>query len=111
MTVRERVAAAQREIGAGNLEVTRACDLLDELSALVGNINVELMEADIEFATVLLECYEKEETANRANIRAETTDQYRRKREAKNTLKLAETLIAALKLRIRTAHEEMRLTR
>ncbi len=67
--------------------------------------------ADMAFATVLLQHLNGEEAANRAKIRAETTPEYLRKREARDTKELVTELIRSLKYMLRSQAEEMRLSR
>src|SRR6185312_11220749 len=112
MTVRELVRDFQREIQhTPDLQPDRAAELLNLLASLIGNINDEIREADAIYAGVLLACLESAEKANRARIRAETSPEYQRKREARDTKELVDTLIGALKYFLRAKGEEMRLTR
>lgn len=111
MTVREMVHAAQKEIRDTELVPARAADLLVKLTALLGNCNDEIRAADHDYATTLLQCYKQEETANRAKITAETSTEYLRKMEARHTKELCLELARSLKVFIRSAEEEMRLTK
>lgn len=111
MTVRSMVKSAQREIGTGDLLPERAAQLLTTLTALMGNVNDELREADMDYATVLLQHLEGDKAANRARIRSETTPEYQRKREARDTRELVIELIRSLKFFLRAQMEEMRLSR
>ena len=111
MTVRERVKAAQKEIrDGGELLPTRAAQLLMELTALLGNCLEEIREADSAYATVLLRALETSEKANRAKIWAETSGEYQRKREARDTRELVQELVASLKYYLRSLEAEMRLS-
>src|SRR5262245_37993045 len=96
-TVRGLIREFQVEIRETELQPDRAADLLNRLSALIGNVNEEIREADAIYAGVLLKHLESEEAANRAKIRAETTPEYQRKREARDTKELAMELIRSLK--------------
>lgn len=89
----------------------RAAQLLTKLTALMGNCNDEIREADVEYAGVLLKHLDSEEAANRAKIRAETTPEYLRKREARDTKELVIELVRSLKYFLKAKEEEMRLTR
>ena len=111
MTVREMVHAAQKEIRDTELVPSRAADLLVKLTALLGNCNDAIRQADMDYATMLLKCYDIEETVNRAKLRAETTAEYDRKMEARHTKELCLELARSLKVFIRSAEEEMRLTK
>jgi hypothetical protein len=112
LTVRDRVKAAQREIrDGGELVPSRATQLLMELTALLGNCAEEIRAADSAYATVLLRELESSEKANRAKIRAETSEEYERKRQARDTKELVYELISSLKYLLRAQAEEMRLAR
>ena len=109
MTVREMIADANRELLSGEVSPERARHLLNRLSALLSNTINEIREADAEFAVVYLHCLETCEAANRAKIQAECTPEYKRKREAQDTKKIAELLISSLKYQIKSLSDEMRL--
>lgn len=110
-TVRDRVIAIRLEILKGGLTPTRASELEQQLVAMLGSIAEEMLQADMDFNGVLLRCLGEEEKANRARIRAETSEEYRRKRTAKDVFTSATEMIRALRQTQRTATEEMRLTR
>ena len=111
MTIRSLIKSVQREVAAGELLPQRAAELLTQLTALLGNVNDEIRVADMEYATVLLRHLEGEEAANRAKIRAETTPEFQRKREARDTKELVVELIRSLKYFLKAQEEEMRLSR
>lgn len=107
-TIRERVQSIQSEILAGNVTPARAADMMVELSAIFGNINDEIRIRDVEYNKVLLHFYESEETANRAKIKAECSEEYNAKRTARDTKELTVELIRSLKYYLRSAEEEYR---
>lgn len=112
LTVRALVRMYQQEIQqAADLLPDRAAELLMKLTALIGNINDEIREADMLYAGVLLAALESEDKANRAKIRAETSNEYQRKREARDTKELAIELARSLKYLLRAKAEEMQLSR
>ena len=111
MTVRDFIKAYQREIRDTDLQPDRAAELLVKLTALMGNCNDQIREADADYATILLSFLEADEAANRAKIRAETTPAYQRKREARDTKELVVELCRSLKYLLKSKEEEMRLTR
>lgn len=111
MTVRDWVRSAQREIRDTDLQPDRAADLLMKLTALMGNCNDEIREADADYATVLLSFLQSDEAANRAKIRAETTPAYQRKREARDTKELVTELCRSLKYLLRAKAEELQMAR
>jgi hypothetical protein len=99
----------QVEVRESDLQPDRAAELLNRLSALLGNVNQEIREADMAYAICLLRCLEAEERANRAKILAETTPEYMRKREARDTKELALEMCRSLKYYLRAKEEELRL--
>lgn len=111
MTVRDMVSEIQREVRDTDLQPSRACELLAKLTALIGNVNAEVREAEMAFAVVLLACLDVGEAANRARIRAETSEEYKRKREARDCKELVVEMIRSLKFVIKGLTEEMRLSR
>lgn len=112
MTVRERVRACQREIReTPDLLPDRASELLMQLASLMGNCNDQIREADAAYAVVLLEHLESETKANRARIRAETTAEFRRKQEARDTKELVVELVRSLKYFLKAKSEELQLAR
>ena len=112
MTVRERVKAIQAEArNAGDLQPDRAAELLMTLSALIGNVCDEIRAADAAYAIVLLACLDSEEKANRARIRAETSPEYQRKREARDTKELVVELARSLKYFLKCKSDEYAMSR
>ena len=112
MTVRDMVRAFQREIReTPDLLPDRAADILTQLCSLLGNCNDEIRAADAAFAAVLLQHLESEEKANRARIRAETSPEYQRKREARDTKELVVELVRSLKYYLRSKGEELQYAR
>lgn len=111
MTVRERVTKIQSELLIGALEPDQAREHLLTLSALYGNCLQAIREADAAYAVVLLGYLDTAESANRAKIRAETSEEYRRRQEARDTEKLVQEMTRSLKYYLRSQEEEMRLAR
>ena len=111
MTIRSMVKEIQREVLTGDLLPARTSSLLLTLTSLMGSCAEEIREADMAYAHVLLALLDSEQKANRAKIRAETTPEYQRKREARDTRELVVELIRSLRAALRALQEEMRLTR
>lgn len=111
LTVRERVKKIQASLRDGALTPDLTREALVTLTALMGNVNDELREADHNYKLVLLHCLEADEAANRARIRAEVTHEYRRAREAKDTQSLVVEMIRSCKAYLRSLSEEMHLAR
>lgn len=111
MTVRELIRQMQIEIRDTDLQPDRAAELLTKLTALIGNCNDEIRESDMAFNEVLLKHLDADEAANRAKIRAQTTPEYLRAREAKDTKELAVELSRSLKYFLRAKTEELQLSR
>jgi hypothetical protein len=111
MTIREMVHEIQVEMRDADLQPERAAQILSRLTGLLASVNVEIRQADAAYSGVLLKHLDGEEAANRARIRAETTPEYQRKREAKDTKEFVVEAIRSLKYVLRSAEEEMRLSR
>lgn len=101
----------QTEVRDTDLQPDRAAELLTKLTALLGNTNDEIRQADMDYHVVLLKHLESEEAANRAKIRAQTTPEYQRAREAKDTKELVIELSRSLKYYLKAKEEELRATR
>ena len=110
-SVREMVAEIQVEMRDTDLQPSRASELLAKATALIGNVNGEIRIAEVDYSKVLLACLGSDEPANRARIRAEVSPEYQRKREARDTKELVTEMVRSLKYVIRSAEEEMRLSR
>lgn len=111
MTARDLIESIRREVRDTDVQPARAAELVTKLTALLGNVNDEIREADAEYAGVLLECLTADEAANRAKIRAETTPAYERKRHARDIKEVAIEMIRSLKCLVKSYSEEMRLSR
>lgn len=110
MNVRNLVKSIQREVlNSSDLMPERAAELLTHLTALIGNCNDEIREADGLYASVLLGHLDAEDKANRATIRAQTSAEYQRKREARDTKELCVELSRSLKYFLRSKAEELQL--
>ena len=111
MTIRERVRGIQANLRDGALTPDMARESLVVLTALLGNVNDEQRAADHDYKVILLECLRSEEKANRARMVAETSPQYTRAREAKDTGTLVVEMIRSCRAYLRSLDEEMRLAR
>ncbi len=111
MSVRDMVAAIQTELRTSDVQPDRAAQLLAKLTSLLGNCNGEIRVADTEYAVVLLQYLDADEAASRAKIRAECSPEFLRKREARDTKELVVEMLRSLKYVLRSAEEEMRLSR
>lgn len=110
MSVRDLIAKAQREM-RDDLPPQRAREILVQLTSLYGNCLQEAREADHAYAVVLLRFLDADEAASRAKIRAETSLEYRRKREAHDTTEIVLESMRSLKVMLKGIEEEMRLAR
>lgn len=111
MTIRDRIKRIQADLRDTAKTPERVREALVVLTALLGNVNDELRNADHEYKLVLLGCMAGGEPANRARIRAEVSEQYQRAREAKDTAVLVVEMIRSCKSYLRSLDEEMRLAR
>lgn len=106
------VRACQREIReTSDLLPDRAAELLMRLASLMGNVCDEIREADAAYAVTLLGFLDTETKANRARIRAETSPEFKRKQEARDTKELVIELTRSLKYFLRSKSEELQMSR
>lgn len=110
-SVRSMVAAIQVELRDGDVVPSRARELLMTLTSLLGNCNTELVRTEAAYTTVLAQWLDTEQKANRARIRAELSDEFSARQDARNTQTLVVELIRSLKVVLRSVEEEMRLSR
>jgi uncharacterized protein (DUF4213/DUF364 family) len=108
-SIRERIRKIQVDMRDTDVTPMQARDYLNNLTAMIGNCNEEIKVADLAFNRILLACLDREKHANRARIVAQTTDEYQRLREAKDTKELAEAMIGSLKYMLRSLEAEMRM--
>lgn len=106
MSVRTLIDQRQAEVRKPDLLPDRAAEILNELAALTGKINQEILDADMEYNAYLLECYRNEAKANRAKILAETSAQFRRMREARNAREETIEMIRSLKFYLKAKQDE-----
>lgn len=111
MTVRERIAAIHAQQLKGETTPVQAAQWLATLSALVGNVLTEIREAEADYNGVYVGFLDSEGKANRAKIRAELSPEYRRLKEAKDTLTLVESMCSGLRYLVKAHETEARLTR
>lgn len=111
MTILKLILERQAEVrNSADLLPDRAAEILAELSALLGSINDEIRKRDVEYNIVLLNALESETKANRAKIKAQTSQEYLRMREARDTKEVCIELIRSLKYFLKAKQEEYRLT-
>ena len=85
VSVRDLVRGIQREMrDSVDLLPDRAAEMLNQATALLGNVLDELRAADMDYKRILLHSLRTAEKANRAKIEAETSPQYARFQEARD---------------------------
>lgn len=109
MTVRDMVTKLRVEARQPGLTPIRAAEIAVELSSLLGNISEEITDAVLAYNAVFAGYLDSEGKANRAKIRAELSPEYRRKREAEDTDRVAVELVRSLRKLQDTYREEMRM--
>lgn len=111
LTVRELIEEMRRELRDEDVSPQRAAEILQRLTALLGNVLQEIRESEAIFNGVLLKHLDVDEAANRAQIRAKATPEYARAREAKDTNTVLIEMIRSLKAILKVQAEEMKLAR
>lgn len=109
--IRDIVTQIQNEVAKEDLQPHRAAELLNQLSALIGNILDAIKLADMEYNKVLRKWYDIETKANRAKIAAEATPEYEAKQTARNTKELVLAMIASLKYFLREKEKDWQNSR
>lgn len=96
-TVRDRIAAIHAGQLRGDVTPIQAAQWQATLGALVGNVLEEIRDAEAAYHVVYAQLLDSEGKANRATIRAQMTPEWKRLREAKDTLKLVESMTSGLR--------------
>ncbi len=107
-TLRQVVADYQNEILGRDVMPDRAIDILKELSALYGNILDRIKDTQLIYNKVLLTHLEVEKSANKATIKAQTSDEYQNLLEAINTKELVKKMMSSLNRYTDYKREEMK---
>lgn len=111
LSIRDRIAAIHQQQLQGATTPMEAAQWLATLGALVGNVLVEIREAEAAYTIVYAKHLDAEGKANRAKIRAEMSPEYQRVRAARDLLKQVEHQMATLKYLVKAHETELRLTR
>jgi hypothetical protein len=112
MSIREMVTAARIEMrDSDKLTPGQVRELLARLTSLIGNVNAESREADIAYNVVRDKLREELGSAVAARFKADTTDEYRRAREAEDTKEEVIESVRSLKKWLESLDNEMRLSR
>jgi uncharacterized protein (DUF1501 family) len=109
MSVRQMVKQAQADMLKAAMLPEQQREWHSKLTALLGNVQAEIREADALYAAVLLDIMNTEQKANRARIVAETTPAFHRKREAHDTEKFLMEMLRTLRQNMRSLSDEMRM--
>ena len=90
---------------------SRARELLMTLTSLIGNCQQQVTATEGAYTAVLARCLDDEKKANCARIRAEMSQEFAAKQEARNTFVLVLEMIRSLKIVLKSIEEELRLSR
>jgi hypothetical protein len=109
-TVRELIGGIQRTVrDSADLSPEKQSELLNKLTALLGNVLNEVRERETTYRIHFADCRKRFEKANAAKIEAEASEQYGKWREAQDLKTVTEQLIISLRSSVRLHTEEMRL--
>ena len=111
MTIRELITNAANEVHSQNLMPDRAVDLRRELSAVYGNVLDVIQKTELAYKKVLLQELDKQKSAAKANIVAETLKEYQDFVEAKNNEKMLLKMMSSLNTFIKSKEEEYKSSR
>jgi uncharacterized protein YlzI (FlbEa/FlbD family) len=106
--IKNKIIALRNEIQDGNLDPYRVSEMLVELTSLFANANEEVIDASLEYNRKLLVISEDSESVAKAKLKAETTEEWRRKRQAENLKEWCVEMIRSLKYFIKSKIEELK---
>jgi hypothetical protein len=109
VSIRDMVSVIQKRMLSGYGTPHEAAEDLVKATALMANVQKEVREADHAYAVVLLRFLDADEAAARARIRAETSLEYLRKREAKDMGTFLEETVRTLKTLVKLEESQMRM--
>jgi hypothetical protein len=109
-SVRELIGGIQRTVrDSVDLSPEKQSELLNKLTALLGNVLDALREREVAYRLHYADCRRQFEKANAAKIEAEASSQYASWREAQDLKTVTEQLIISLRSSVRLSTEEMRM--
>lgn len=108
VTIRSLMAEFQAEAKLDSFAPSTGADMVRKLTALLGNVNVELRRREMAYNRFRLDCYQSELKANRAKMISEASQQYEDWQEVKHLKEELIELIRSLKVFVRNAEEEYR---
>lgn len=97
MTVRDRIARINAEQLKGGTTPAQAAQWQSVLGALSGSVLEEIREAEGDYHVVYAQLLDSEGKANRAEIKAKLSPEWKRLRLAKDTLTLIESMTQGLR--------------
>lgn len=83
-----------------------AAKILVELSSLLGNLNEVLLERQMAFNDMKMQCLDEIKSVAKAVVKAETTKEYRDYQEVKGYIELTKEMIRGLKYYLRSSGDE-----
>ena len=111
-TIREMILKHQNKLAnAGDLSPDDASKILVELTALMGNVNSALLDAQMLFNEKKMNILDEVKAVARAQIRAETTQEYRYYQEVKGYRELLMEMTRGLKYYLRANEEEYQVNK
>jgi hypothetical protein len=107
-SVRELTHELRLRYRQDNLTPSEAQEIERLASSLTGNCTDEIKEAEIAYNIVLFKARREERSAKDGEIVAKTTEEYKRYRDAVDTLNELKTIISSARSYLRYKTEEMR---
>lgn len=107
-TIRERIKAIQAQMMLGTFTTPVVRDNLIHLTGLLGEVQREHREADFEY-NLVLDALTTELNATKGKVRAATTSQWQRAREAADTEDLVRQMIMGSKKYLESLDTEARV--
>lgn len=107
-TVRDLIKDIQGEVRSTELHPERASELLNQLSSLLGNVNDQLKDKQMDYNKALLVIIEDSKTVAKARLVGETTQEYEELLSIKGTKELVLEMIRSLKYYLKSKYDEQR---
>lgn len=111
LSVRERVKLIQRQLVDTQMAPAIVRAVLMQLTGLTGYCADECRAAEFAYNLIEDRCLQEEGKANRAKLRAKTSKEYQRLREAQDLARVVEQLVISCRRYLTSLDTEMRLAR
>ena len=108
MTIREQIIQYKDKLSSKKeLTPEDASKILVELTAIWGNVNSNLIDAQMDFNKIKLKYLDEGTSVAKAEIKAQISDEYKWYQEVKGYSELVKEMIRGLKYYLRACQDEL----